>query len=791
MTFSLLTDPLQEHEVGAKAFHLSRLLLAGIPVPFGFVIGKSFYSSRDSLLQTESLKNDLAQYLKKISSPFVMVRSSAIGEDSAEHSFAGQLDSFVSENSLEEILKCISRCWNSLENNRLKHYGEQSGHSLISMGVIVQEMIEPEFSGVLFTHSPVNFDEGYIEWVKGASQKFISGEVTPNSLSFKAGFELEKMPFNLSELVKVASEVLKLSGTPQDIEWVEQRNKIYIVQARPITIVKHKQNWSNTNVNENYPDKLSPFLASLARESYYHYFKNLAQNLDVYPENSREIEYALSNAIGVWGQRMYYNMSHIHAILALTPFDQLFKNSFDDFVGYPKKTTPSQKWVSWYEKMTFSMTLMKHFFLLEKRVREIERTVDFYFEFCEKAQDIKDLSKAYHDFLHIRFNEWNKASFSDLFAMVTHGLLGEIIKRTYPEKAQGIQNELLSAIPNLISNTPIFEMYKIHKKILSHDSHQALFFQKPEVIWETLNQDRSSELYKLISNYLREWGFRSSGELTFLTPNYCDEPTKFIEMMQIYHLSNPEDPKIQFDKKHAQQKLLLKQALSANFSTALILKPLVKMTTFSISCRERVRLKQAKLYYGAKMTLLRFGKILQKKKLVDRPQDIFFFEHSEITALFSGEDTDFSYYQDLLKLRKASSDRAQQKPNNFLSLLGDFTNHTIIPRAKVSEGVLKGMPACGGEVVGVVRILENILDISRLKKGEILVTRQTDPGWICAFPLISGLIIERGGMLSHGSIVAREFGIPAIVGVESITTILKDGQRIHLDAYTGLITCLD
>src|SRR5690606_20398642 len=188
----------------------------------------------------------------------------------------------------------------------------------------------------------------------------------------------------------------------------------------------------------NYPDKLAPFLYSLARTSYYHYFKNLTLKLGVYPERSASYEHQFANIIGMWGQRMYYNMSSIHGILELTPFENLFKKSFDEFVGYQKESTVSEKLVTKLKKVRFSFLLFKNCLGLEAKVRSIESCVDEFYGLCKDTQDITAQSKAYHQFLNIRFNEWNKASFADMFAMVAHGLLGKVCHVLNPEKAQGI-----------------------------------------------------------------------------------------------------------------------------------------------------------------------------------------------------------------------------------------------------------------------------------------------------------------------------------------------------------------
>jgi len=783
--------------VGGKAYHLSRLLNAKIPVPDGYVLSSEFYNSNIDLF-----KSELALISSEIKSTYVMVRSSAIGEDSTDHSFAGQLESYISKNNEEDLLKNILKCWDSLKNNRAKVYGNHLGKNLETMAVILQEMIEPDYAGVYFTHSPNDYNLITIEWVAGHAEKLVAGSVTPETRTFPHTVTPVDVPYNLKMLREIADKIITLYKRPQDIEWAAKGQNIYIVQTRPITTIKHFQKWSNTNVNENYPDKLSPFLGSLAKKSYYHYFKNLAIDLQVYPKNlekSNEIEFALNNVIGFWGQRMYYNMTNIHKILELTPFGFLFKKSFDDFVGYQKLTNIENTIKGKLSSFQFFYKLIKKFFFLENKVCYIESMVDSYFEKCQDAFDLKSISQCYGQFLNIRFYEWVNASFADFYAMITHGVLGKVCHLIDPEKSQGYQNELLQAIPNLISNRPIFEMFDIYRVIVADHQMKTAFQEQPSsTIWALLENNKNSAAFTIINKYLKTWGFRCSGELTFLTDNYSDNPHLFIEMLKSYILSNPTDPAIHFTKKHQDQIELIHSIFLKCFRAKglwklilpIIIKPLVSMTCYSISSRERVRLKQAKLYYGVKIVLLKLEKILLKKNFLQQEKDIFFLEYEEITRILSGEEFDFKYYNKLIDIRKIQYNLATDHPDHFSTYLGEFSNQTILEISDPDAG-FKGLSACGGEITGVVKILEGIHEIAKLEKGDILVTKQTDPGWICAFPLISGLIVERGGMLSHGAIVAREFGIPAIVGVENITKLLKDGQKIHLNAYHGTITCLD
>lgn len=785
MLFHDLNEKLQESKVGGKAYHLSRMMGLGLSVPEGFVLSSEAYERR---LEFASFRGEIAARAALIHSPYVMVRSSAIGEDAQEGSFAGQLDSFIVKNNPEDLFHAVLNCWKSLEGTRVEAYGKQSGRKLERMGVVIQKMIQPDFAGVYFTASPGNPKQALLEYVEGHAEKLVSGQVTPRSHSFTPGQAPAEIPFVFDRLAEQAEKIVRSYGRPQDIEWAAKGSEVFIVQTRPITLQMRPLTWSNTNVNENYPDELSPFLSSLARESYYHYFKNLAVKLGGY---TPRMETELRGIIGTWGWRMYYNMSNIHSVLELSPFAGLFRKSFDDFVGYIEEGSLSTRFSALWKKVTFTLRLIGHFILLENKVQWMEAAVDETAEEAARAHDLKSLSDAYHQFLNLRFHEWHRASFADLFAMITHGALGRICQKIEGENYAGLQNQLIQSIPGLVSNQPIFEIHSIHLLLQFNPELKRIFQLPSQEVLEWIEAHPESQVSKAIHSYLSNWGFRCSGELTFSRPNYIDEPARFIDVLKAYAGTTPEDPRALFERKRFEQAWLLDEsAHKAPFYLSWVLRALVRLTTYSISCRERVRLKQAKLYYAAKTILLEIGKRATSKGVLSKAEDILLLEYAEVSRFVSGDEIDPILLQELICARRESLGRAKAAAPEFESVHGEFKNVQIVA-APETEGALKGLSACGGEVEGVVRILESVHEISRIQKGEILVTRQTDPGWICAFPMISGLIVERGGMLSHGAIVAREFGIPAIVAVDRVTSVLKDGQRIRLNANQGTITCLD
>lgn len=181
-----------------------------------------------------------------------------------------------------------------------------------------------------------------------------------------------------------------------------------------------------------------------------------------------------------------------------------------------------------------------------------------------------------------------------------------------------------------------------------------------------------------------------------------------------------------------------------------------------------------------------------KKGLLKNIGDIVYLSYREIAENLSASDMLYGNLAARIDLSKKEYAENKQHPfpNNFSTERGRYLRHDAIAATMTEHshnGVLKGLCACGGYVRGRVKVLSTVLEAGKLEQGDILVTQQTDPGWVVVFPLISGLIVERGGMLSHGAIVSREFGIPAVVGVDSASTVLKDGDIVSLYADKGEI----
>lgn len=807
MNIVFLSSPLESSNVGGKAASLSKLIAHGVAVPNGFVITKGvlkFYQENQEF--PPEFGTDLNSALLKLKAKRLIIRSSAIGEDSKSHSFAGQLDSYVVKNQNELILDSVKKCWEGLSNDRLLAYQKVSGFTLLEMAVVVQDFVEADYAGVTFTQSPAAKNEVYTEYVKGAGEQLVAGNITPKNFSITQGQAVpSSLPFNAGALIEQSQRLRQFYNCHLDIEWVAVANQIFFVQARPITVENStKVFWSNTNLNENYPDPISPLLYSIARDSYYHYFKNMAVLLQIDTQTIGALEYDFSNTVGIWANRIYYNMTSIHNILSSSFLQAYFKDAFNQFVGYSNKDVASMDSARHTSILKMLWSLLRLNFGLENHVKTIENKVSSFSGKLSQSHDKNDLAQLFYEFLDLRFNHWYHASLADLFSMIHYKLLGKIAKKFYGEQSVGIHNNLIQAIPGLISSEPLNDSWDIVMNIQKSPKAKKLFLNEKaaKVLEEISSEPEFVSIKTGVESYLKLWGFRCSGELMFFKENYIERPEQFIELLQSYMRNSSEDPRSVIAEKQKERRKALKQFVLKIFKKRHILLPLSLFETGqlllvsrlckqAISSRERVRYKQAEMYYQFKLVVKEIAKEAAEKGLLNFEDDIFYLSYKEIGELISSSAMfDFKF---LIEQRKKEYQQESEKsfPQHFNTRFGERPDH-IEPIISFKEGLkdFTGLAASGGRIKGRVKVLESVMEGEKLNKGDILVTKQTDPGWAMVFPIIGGLIVERGGALSHGAIVAREFGIPAVIGIEGITSHLKDGDEVILDGDLGKIQIL-
>ncbi len=866
-----LEDAAPESLIGGKAAALGRLLALGVPVPAGLVIDSDVFhrfveatglSTRINGLTdaaeagavralvagappSPELDCILALVHRQLSTGLVVVRSSAVGEDGVSASFAGQLDSILDIATPAELAQALRTVWASYWSDRAVFYRSARGAALSGMGVIVQRQVQAVAAGVLFTRDPqdpagAQASHMIVEYCEGLADGLVTGSVDPARLRIHrsdlttttlarldddAADHVHKVLTSdrIRALAALALRIETAFGAPQDIEWaIDGCGQVWIVQARPITTLAKPSPvvlWSNANVNENFPEPISPLLYSIASLGYYHYFRNLALAFGLSRRRVASMERFLRGIIGVHGARMYYHLTNIHATLRMAPFGDRITNAFNVFVGVNETAAQPSRAVSWMDGRSrfgqacevgrIAVQSTWQFLRLGRRVAMFERTADaFAAQTTDDAiasRSLTDLLQNLHAFLDIRCHRWKNASLADAGAMLSYALLERSLSLAHA--APGTHNRLLRALPGVPSSTPPLLLWDLSRAIRSDSDLHALFRNAPiETIRQAIAHDaRFASFRARFDHFLDQWGFRSSSELMLTVPSLQERPEPVIDLLKQYAESDGVPPAdtiaAQATARASEQSQLLRTVAWRSPWRALVLWRLISWTQRAVAYRERARLKQALLYTRCRQIALRIGDRLVSSGLLQQRDDVFMLTWQEIDELGSGRAM-FPYRVSALidRRRAEHTELSAMQPPDTLRL-GDTDylplDASIAPQASSLDpdeaggalgALLEGTSACGGRVTAAAAVLRDVGESNRLTPGAVLVTRQTDPGWGPLFCLISGLVIERGGMLSHGAIIAREFGLPCVVGVKDATRRIAHGVVLTVDGDRG--TCL-
>ncbi|MCB1914272.1 MAG: hypothetical protein KDG52_00925 [Rhodocyclaceae bacterium] len=866
-----LADAHDAERHGGKAAGLARILAIDLPVPVGWVVSPAAMhdairrasleplldrlrighggpdegdcnAARAALigaLQAQPLDPALRQELASITADGgkFAVRSSAVGEDGSEHSFAGQLDSVLGVVGIDAVEAAVRQVWGSLWSARSLAYQRRTGIELASAAVIIQRQIDAVRSGVLFTQSPVNPSQCLIEYCQGLGEGLVSGALDPARATFdrdtrslrssEAGEDGGKISeASLRTLLDQALQLEAQFGRALDIEWaIDRCGKIWMLQARPITTVQQpdraavSQRFSNANIAENYPEPITPMLHSIVGPAYSAYFRNLGLGFGISRRRVEAMEPALGGVVGVHAGRLYYNLSNIHALIRLAPGGRELARYFNEFIGasdfpQPVNSIPDPGYLGRaLEWVRVATCVARQYLGVTRRIARFERRID---EYCDRYRpetidrlDRSQLLTALRGFTEIRMRQWNDAALADTAAMVCYGSLGHFLQSALPPDARlRPHNNLLVGLPDLASQVPVQKLWALSRQILDDPELTALFDGPPEAVLPTLRQThRFKRFDEDFRSYLTRWGFRSSGELMLSQPSPEEDPLPTLALLRSYVQLRGASP----DQRLARQAIEREEA-TAQIRARLdsgrglrlpvwvarrIFDRLLSATQASIRLRERARMKQARLYVTLRHVLMACGRRLHREGRIDVAEHVLFLRLDELESHLAGLALQPDGLAGLVALREPAhrAFAAMHPPDRFTVPVGEYlgaqAGPTKAPPGAAPSRALTGIGACGGRVDGPAAVLGDATEGGSMAEPSIVVTRQTDPGWASVFFLAKGLVVERGGMLSHGAIIAREFGIPAVVGVRDATTQIRSGQHLSVDGDRGEVRLVD
>ncbi|MDG5856198.1 PEP/pyruvate-binding domain-containing protein [Clostridium beijerinckii] len=778
-SFKELTPELQSL-AGGKGCMLSKMFQAGYPVPDGFVILPSAF--KENILN-EDAWNKIKHYLKEIrkdnESALFAVRSSALSEDSAQASFAGEFETVLNVKTDEEIQSAIYEVFSSRESERVKAYSSVQGMDQShQIAVVIQIMIQSEISGVLFTADPITGSHESMtgNFVFGLGEQLVSGEANAypfNIMRPKGKYEgPPEFKKYASELYKYASKLETEYGAHQDIEWAVSNGKLYILQARPITTLitgnpdTYEWNdtldgdflWTNTNVGEAISDVFTPLSWSIIRAldeeqmtipGYYLFsgnicgraYTNISYALSLYPAFGKDIKSLIKTMSEVFGQMPE------EIEIPIYPFSKL---------GLIKGMAPKLK------------HRLKN---IIKASKEIPEHLNESPNLCRRMTETIKEVKTKEELIDLWKTEILPFNFKALWIALAGGRKMVIANKLKDEliKVAGIEdtNTLMSNFrgdSSLESLGPIIGISKI------------------------ITGEMNREEYRM------KYGHRGPHEFELSIPHPGEDETWLEKQIEEFKNSNTDVENL-LNKQHDQYEEALKR-LKENFPKEAnhFEKKIVKVAE-AARLRESVRSEWTRAFRVNRAFALKAG------ELTGIGNDIFFLYINEVLDLLSGNDFALNH----IAVRKENYKKYKSLPPLPSIIRGRFdpfkwvknSNRRVdyydesMPITTQDSETLKGFAGASGKIEGVVRILTNPEEGENLKKGEILVASTTNVGWTPLFPKASAIITDIGAPLSHAAIVARELGIPAVVGCGNATTRLKTGDKVIVDGGHGVVQILN
>jgi rifampicin phosphotransferase len=828
-------------EVGGKAASLIRLVRAGIPVPEGFVIDTDAYRRfvlgsglqnaivrrlyalpLDDAAEVQSASVDIrrwfdaepvpsavAQQVKQAYAALgrgrVAVRSSATAEDLPGLSFAGQQDTFLNVGHLDALLEAVRSCWASLWTARAISYrGRQAmGTEGLACAVVVQRLINAEASGVMFTADPLTGSNRRIvinsAW--GLGEALVGGDVTPDrflvgrrslrvvdtdiatkrvmTVRAARGTRSERVPDRLQrmpsltdseagELAGYGVQISELYGTEMDIEWCRVGDALSILQARPITPSLDRDPWNdsrtgnflwtNTNVGEAIPDVMTPATWSMVQV----FLSDAMATASIPPY----VGY------GRIGGRIYLNVSVMAALSKVVGVnEQSFRYLSEEVFGrLPESVTIPPVKVSPLKTLAAVLPVAAHVLSEARRdARGLDEYLAGHPQLChQRRSEIAQITSGPE--LARRWREVIQPEFHRISWMLSAATRRS--GASFVTTRRRLQNLVGDAMANAITAGLGPEAGQLASLGLLDGLEQLA---TGEMDRETFNQT---------------FGHRSPHEFEISTPRPAED-SDWIDRQ----LAAGEGDGIGYRQLLRKQERVRDKAWRTleydhPMQAKLLHWQIARWAKISRD-REHARSEVIRYFWVLRAHVLRAG------ELTGLGDDIFFLDAAEIEAVLDGAEPDRVGIAE----RRAIYDRYRALPNYPALISGRFdpfawaadpqrrTDLYLEGAGEASEEV-RGFPGSAGVVEGVARVVSHAEHGHLLQSGEILVTPVTNVGWTPLFPRAAAVVTDVGAPLSHASIVARELGIPAVVGCGNATMRIRTGDRVRVDGSAGVVEVL-
>lgn len=884
------TESYAKRQAGGKGYNLFLLSGAGFPVPRWVVLGAFYFQAfRESNGVAEKITGalsdgkDLAKISEKIrqiilSAPFpqeiekaarlayqtigaarIAVRSSGLDEDSSQHSFAGQLSTFLHVRTEDEALEKLKECWASGFSERCLSYRIQNGmvpSASNDVAVVFQQMVESEKSGVVFTCDPIDKDpsRSTINSVYGIGEGLVSGLLDADTYLVDKKTHLavreeivakEKMlvgtgaesgltevmvesakaqiPSLTVEEVKslsvLAADVEKFYRFPQDIEWAWREGKFYLLQARPVTTeVRDKDGtlyiWDNSNIVESYGGITLPLTFTFAHFVYHQVYVQFCEILLIPQKEIRNMDFFLRNMLGLFYGRVYYNLLNWYKLTSILPgfkYNREFMETMmgtsqslaDEIADRIKPPGFEEKFSSRIRRFITGLKFLYFHYTIQSVVDKFHLYFyPIYDRFRAKnyaRMPANEIFDDYQELERVLLREWKAPIINDYLCMVHFGVFKKLTALWLGQLGPSIQNDLLCGDGNLESAEPTRELIRMGGMVSANPALKDLIEKTPaEDCREALEQSTQREFRERVANYIDRFGFRCMSEMKLEQRDLTMDPSFLFVCLKNYLKAGNVDLKA-YEAREKEIRHGAEKKVRENLGgwRSLVYAWSLKHARKAVRNRENTRFCRTRVYGVVRRMFYGIGRDFASRGILERMEDVFYLTLPDLSGALEGTLA-VQNLKSMVDARKKEYERFQnlEPAPRFMTRGPVYWQNDHFPEEvqtadeHLPPGALKGTGCCPGKIEGVVKVILSPDDNLELN-GEILVTMRTDPGWIPLYPSVSGLLVERGGLLSHSAIVAREMGLPTVVGIKGLTKTLKSGMRVRFDGQSGLIEILE
>ncbi len=642
--------------------------------------------------------------------------------------------------------------------------------------------------------------------------------------------------FQIAEVSRLALELENKLGSPQDCEWAYEGNRLYCVQTRPITNLPQaaffdsKINgslpilWDNSNIIESYSGVTSPLTFSFASSAYRQVYIQFCEVMGVPQANIVRDEPVFRNMLGLIRGRIYYHLINWYRLILMLPGASSNSGFMETMMGVKQGLKPEVVQLfdfiknpprySFLRKTMVHILTVKRFITIDSIVSTFRKHFDSIYETARKldfkSMSLPELSSQYQYLDTQVLRRWQAPIINDYLCMIFFGLLKKLTENWVAkgEKGSSLQNDLLCGQGDLESTEPTKMLMRIAAEIDRNqpDVREWILKQDPVQVMPTLRASPiHPDLHAKLEEFLDRYGFRCVNELKLEEPDLHDDPSFVVNAIMSYIRSKS----YMIEKMEEREKIIratAEQTVRENISglKRVVFFWVLKHARIAVRNRENLRFARTKIFGVVRHIFRAMGEKFCQLDVLGEPGDIFYLTVEEIFAYIEGRSISLTL-KTLAEQRRREFDifrKTPPPPDRFLTsgvvgcsmiypaVLDDADLLRADAPVSTDPNVLIGTPCCPGVVEGIVRVVKDLKDANGIN-GEILVTARTDPGWVPIYPSCSALLIERGSLLSHSAVVARELGLPTIVGISGgLMTKLKSGQRVRVDAGKGEVRIL-